>query len=441
MTRVPALALVLALTLACVHSQREPCFSRQHQNAAVNTRAAIAAVGAPVARSLATEQECVLACCSQPVQQGAKCNMVVFNGNKRGGEDNCFLYHCPNERDCPLMKAPPGVRTYDIFKGVIHPSTARPVATTTSTCRPLATTTIAATPAPAPTAAGDAALAPVLVTTTAPKRMDKMAKKQNKTKTNKKTKSHLANEEAGPRTADKLPMNTPPAVTVPPTTSPPPPSTSPPTSPPTTTTAAVTPPPMTMTPPTTNVTPPPIIMTPPTTIWSPLPTATTLPTTTTLLAPVTTQPPPSTTTPPPSTTTPPPSTTTPPPSTTTPPPSTTTPPTTTAMTPPLTVTPTTIPPPTTTSTPSSTLITPTSITSSSRRSQTPKVLVGPHSDTAQNTSVKTATGSLKSGAVAMMVVGAAVLMLALAAGGRKAMESFDRRHYTRLELNDLHYDL
>ncbi|XP_077357593.1 MANSC domain-containing protein 1 isoform X2 [Festucalex cinctus] len=417
-------ALVLALTLACVHSQREPCFSRQHQNTAVNTRVAIAAVGAPVARSLATEQDCVLACCSQPGQQGAKCNMVVFNGNKRGGEDNCFLYHCPNERDCPLMKAPSGVRTYDIFKGVIHPSTARPVATTTSTCRP----TIAATPAPTPTHAGDAALAPVLITTTGPKRMDKMAKKQNKTKTNKKTKSHLPNEEAGPRTADKLPMNTPPPVTPPPTTSPPPPPTTPPTTTTptttttttTTTTAAVTPPPMTKSPPTTNMTPPPITVTPPTTISSPLPTTPTLSTTTTPPRPVTT---------------------TPPPSTTTSPPSTTTPPTTTVIAPPMTVTPTTTPPPTTTSTPSSTLTTPTLITSSSRRSQTSKVLVGPHGDTAQNTSMKMATGSLKSGVVALMVVGVAALMLALAAGGRKAMESFDRRHYTRLELNDLHYDL
>ena len=52
-----------------------------------------------------------------------------------------------------------------------------------------------------------------------------------------------------------------------------------------------------------------------------------------------------------------------------------------------------------------------------------------------------ARGAVKSGMVAFMVLGLAVLTLALAVGGRKAMESFDRRHYTRLELNDLHYEV
>lgn len=41
----------------------------------------------------------------------------------------------------------------------------------------------------------------------------------------------------------------------------------------------------------------------------------------------------------------------------------------------------------------------------------------------------------------MVVLALAVLTLALAVGGRKAMESFDRRHYTRLELNELHYEV
>ncbi|XP_036814352.1 myosin-G heavy chain-like [Oncorhynchus mykiss] len=50
-------------------------------------------------------------------------------------------------------------------------------------------------------------------------------------------------------------------------------------------------------------------------------------------------------------------------------------------------------------------------------------------------------GALKSSLVAVVVVGLAILTLALAVVGRKAMESFDRRHYTRLELNDLHYEV
>ncbi|XP_067110788.1 MANSC domain-containing protein 1 isoform X2 [Osmerus mordax] len=50
-------------------------------------------------------------------------------------------------------------------------------------------------------------------------------------------------------------------------------------------------------------------------------------------------------------------------------------------------------------------------------------------------------GSLKTSLVAVVVVGLAILTLSLAVMGRKAMESFDRRHYTRLELNDLHYEV
>eukprot|EP00063_Salmo_salar_P063863 XP_014038698.1 PREDICTED: muscarinic acetylcholine receptor DM1-like [Salmo salar] len=50
-------------------------------------------------------------------------------------------------------------------------------------------------------------------------------------------------------------------------------------------------------------------------------------------------------------------------------------------------------------------------------------------------------GALKSSLVAVVVVGLAILTLVLAVVGRKAMESFDRRHYTRLELNDLHYEV
>ena len=47
----------------------------------------------------------------------------------------------------------------------------------------------------------------------------------------------------------------------------------------------------------------------------------------------------------------------------------------------------------------------------------------------------------KTSLVAVVLVGLAFVTLALALVGRKAMESFDRRHYTRLELNDLHYEV
>lgn len=53
------------------------------------------------------------------VSKGAKCNMAVFNANKQPSDDNCFLFHCQTEQDCPLMKAQEGINTYDIYKGDI----------------------------------------------------------------------------------------------------------------------------------------------------------------------------------------------------------------------------------------------------------------------------------------------------------------------------------
>ncbi|XP_061618711.1 MANSC domain-containing protein 1 [Phyllopteryx taeniolatus] len=393
---LPRLLLLLLLpALLPARSEPDRCFSRQHPNAVVNARAALAGAGAGAgvavsARALASERDCVLACCSQPGRPGAQCDVAVFDGNKRGGEDNCFLYRCPGRRDCPLAEAPPGVSTYDIFKGANHPSPLRPVGTTTVAM----TTGVGAAPVPG-TAATDAAAAGT---------SEKTGKKLDKTKTTRKTKSHPANEEAGSRTADKRPTSAPPATPPPTTTAP--------------VTVTMTPPPTTITLPPMTVTPPATIATPPTIKSTPPPPTVTPPTTQTPLAPATTTPPTTTQTPPP--------------------PSTTS--TTTAVTPPTTPV---APPPTTATPPPATLTTPTPLTSSSRRSQMSDVLVGPHGDAVQNGSVKTASGAgpSKSGAAVFLAVGVAVLLLALAVGGRKAMESFDRRHYTRLELNDLHYDL
>lgn len=74
----------------------------------------------------------------------------------------------------------------------------------------------------------------------------------------------------------------------------------------------------------------------------------------------------------------------------------------------------------------------------------PKGVVQPEPPLQDQSQAKAATagrGVVKSGVVAFMVLGLVVLTMALAIGGRKAMESFDRRHYTRLELNDLHYEV
>ncbi|CAK6981620.1 MANSC domain-containing protein 1 [Scomber scombrus] len=144
-----AATAVLMLMAAPRVSAVEPetCFSRQHQSAIVNVRLALTRPGAAMdSRVVRSERDCVLACCSKEVKPGAKCNMAVFNANKQASENNCFLFHCQTEQDCPLMKAQEGINTYDIYKGLIHPTTIRPV--TTVAAAATTTTTTPALPTP-----------------------------------------------------------------------------------------------------------------------------------------------------------------------------------------------------------------------------------------------------------------------------------------------------
>ncbi|KAM3588009.1 uncharacterized protein V6R79_019140 [Siganus canaliculatus] len=124
MLRLLLAALLLLTSLPVSTTEPETCFSRQHQSAIVNMQLALnrqsTAMDARVVRS---ERDCVLACCSEEVKPGAKCNMVVFHGNKPAGDNNCFLFHCPSEQDCPLMKALDGINTYDIYKERTTPAT------------------------------------------------------------------------------------------------------------------------------------------------------------------------------------------------------------------------------------------------------------------------------------------------------------------------------
>ncbi|CAG5901018.1 unnamed protein product [Menidia menidia] len=152
---LPRLLVVLAAALAMTSLPAaalgpETCFSRQHQGAAVNARAAMSREGvAAETRAAKTEKDCVLACCSMELRPGARCNMAVFNSHKQSG-DNCTLFHCPSEQDCPLMKAQEGVNAYNIYKGLSHPLNLKPstmtVRTSTLPTTGLATTTTQAPP-------------------------------------------------------------------------------------------------------------------------------------------------------------------------------------------------------------------------------------------------------------------------------------------------------
>ncbi|XP_008292002.1 MANSC domain-containing protein 1 [Stegastes partitus] len=146
-----AAALVVMMSQPVSAVEPETCFSRQHQNAIVNVRMALNRASAAMdARVVRSERDCVLACCSEEVKPGAKCNMAVFNGNKHGGDDNCFLFHCQTDQDCPLTKALDGINTYDIYKGLNHPTIVR-AATTTATSSSTSSTSSSTTTTPAPT--------------------------------------------------------------------------------------------------------------------------------------------------------------------------------------------------------------------------------------------------------------------------------------------------
>ncbi|XP_024146190.1 MANSC domain-containing protein 1 [Oryzias melastigma] len=403
MTSLPASAL-----------ESETCFSRQHRGATVTVQPALNRTAAAMdARLVHSERDCVLACCSEEVRPGARCNMVLFNGKKPAGEENCFLFHCDGEQDCPLMKAPDGVNTYNIYKGLIHPPTLRPVTmTTTTTDALLLTTVLLPTTTVTPTTTTQAPVtttAPPPVITTQPtvtappatttkttsaaaspaptltsKRPNKTSRKQNKS--TKKGKSHGISTQPPLSFTTALPVRTDVKEAGPQRT-----TETPRLQAGTSTTAS-------------------------TTTVATAATATTA----TATAAATTA-------------------------------ATTTPATTAAATTAAATTTNAPPTTTTTSTPTTTVSISTLQSTTTRATAAEGLIIVPKEAVQANHVLqnsgpahgKTAAthGALKSGMVAFMVLALAVLTLALAVGGRKAMESFDRRHYTRLELNDLHYEV
>ncbi|XP_034019666.1 MANSC domain-containing protein 1 [Thalassophryne amazonica] len=448
------LLVTIMLMLMASGMEPETCFSRQHQSAIVDMGFVLHQEGTAMdARLVSSERACILSCCSEEVKPDAKCNMVVFNDLKGPGEENCFLFHCNKEQDCPLKKAQSGVNTYDIFKGVIHPTMIRLVTkeqTTTSapstpTIQPVTTattspavttpqatitttmTTTTTTPATSTTVQPPAATTeapPILIvptlpvattvttttttptpttpfttttaqstTTTTPatptvasiittRKPNKMSKKQNKT--SKKAKIHAVTTTTQKAvTSHVIEMTSR-------VTAEPPPTTKTATFVTTTTTGTIT--------------------TMPTTAMSTIPSTTTpatTPSTTTTVMIIT---------------------------------STATPLPTTAVTTLSTTTTVTVVAEsytTWTSPGSSLVITAKGAVQADQTLQKPVSAV----DRVAQGKAMAARAAMKSGTVAFMVLALAVLTLALAVGGRKAMESFDRRHYTRLELNDLHYEV
>ncbi|XP_051546562.1 MANSC domain-containing protein 1 [Myxocyprinus asiaticus] len=397
-------------------TDKETCYSRQHRDVIVDVRFALANNGTIMSpREKPSEKDCILSCCSEDVTPGVKCNLVVYKPPEDSSGENCIFFHCPSEQDCPLMVAKAGINTYNIFKGLTHPATKVNGRTTAK----LTTTTT--TPTPTTTTTTPTTTTTITTTTT--------------------------------------------STTKPTTTTTPPPTTQTTT---TTTTTTLT------TPATTNTTNTPestegtftesaiilvtMAMTPPTTTTT---TTTTQSTTTTTTTPSTTKRSTSTT----STKAPrapqhPPVKTNRPkkpskplrgpephvvkPVKVTKMPTTQPITTTTTQKPTTTTTTTTVPTTTTTTAPAATERTTAVVleieNDSKERSLDRDSLVPPVLGSAPG-KPKVSRMMWKNSLVAIVVITLVFLVLILALVARKAMESFDRRHYTRLELNDLHYEI
>ncbi|KAF7694206.1 MANSC domain-containing protein 1 [Silurus meridionalis] len=459
-------ALIFLQACSCaLSSSGETCYSRQHRDTVVNVAKALNNQKTVMdKRRKDAERDCILSCCSEELKPGIKCNMVMFKPLSQDGIENCYLFHCETEQDCPLMSVKPGSNTYDIFKGLTHPSTKGKDRVSTMPF------TLTKQP---PTQCTSTTIKPMTTTTTT---------EPTSTTTTTQSSTTTAPSKANPFTtaaselaiilltmpADSMPTTTSPMTTTTTTQ-----STSTTTKLPSTTSTTTTmhpvqppqPPPNPVRPSKKQVRPPkkmasnkvgeiptiqkqatqkPVI---PTTVS----TSTTTTTTTAVTTPTTTT---TTTTPTTTTTTTTPTTTT---TITTPTTTTTTTPTTTTTTTFSTTTTssattkTTIPSTTTTTTPTTTTTT-TTTTSTTTTERTTIVVVEMENDlkNVDSNSDPTASASDKSkeshlmwkNSLALLVVLTLIILtFVVAIVGRRAMESFDRRHYTRLELNDLHYEI
>uniref|UniRef100_A0AAR2K0E1 MANSC domain-containing protein n=1 Tax=Pygocentrus nattereri TaxID=42514 RepID=A0AAR2K0E1_PYGNA len=155
-------------------SNGKTCYSRQHRDAIVDVRVAVERNGAITSsRVKPAEKDCILACCSEEVEPGVKCNMVVYKPSSQAGMDNCYLFHCETEQDCPLVAAKPGTNTYDISKDVIHPTakgngrtTVMPIIHATPVKQPVATQTTSTAMRPTTTTTTPRIMQPSTTTTT-----------------------------------------------------------------------------------------------------------------------------------------------------------------------------------------------------------------------------------------------------------------------------------
>uniref|UniRef100_A0A3B3Q370 Uncharacterized protein n=1 Tax=Paramormyrops kingsleyae TaxID=1676925 RepID=A0A3B3Q370_9TELE len=367
------LVFSLALLWSSSSATTKQCFSKERTNLIINASAAFLA--RTTVLDLINVSPNTIIICAFYFLAVFKCNWAVYRPDKPSGSENCYLFYCEREEDCPLIPMN-GVNSYNIFTGVDYPS-----------MNHLTTTKAATQPSTTPRVTIRVTAKPTYVTTP-------------------------STPTATTHTSTAVTTPTQPVTTTQPTT----------------TTITTLPP---------TITQPSISTTLPS-ITSTEPSITTTTTTTTTTVTTSTQPASSRQT---TTTIQPASTTQQLPATTrTPQPSSTT-----AHTQPTTTLTSTTPTLLMTQR-SAASMTPLQVTAKEAKS----MLVAPpppappttkpgHTNPPKRNTVHQRT--LKSTLEVAVVVGLVFLALVIALVGRKAMESFNRRQYTRLELNDLYYDV
>ncbi|KAJ8367598.1 hypothetical protein AAFF_G00314480 [Aldrovandia affinis] len=122
-----ALLTATLLVLGTVSaSSAQGCFTKPHREMTVNVRVAMAITTTAMRATYApSELHCLRACCAKDTKDFF-CNLAIFKPNKPQGPENCYLFHCMREKDCPLL-AMGGVNTFNIFRDRLAPPTIGPV--------------------------------------------------------------------------------------------------------------------------------------------------------------------------------------------------------------------------------------------------------------------------------------------------------------------------
>nr|XP_014353462.1 PREDICTED: MANSC domain-containing protein 1 isoform X2 [Latimeria chalumnae] len=122
MTWHVAVMLPLLLCVLPSPSAAEHCFTDQMEDVIIDIKAALP-LGVRSREPLytAAAEVCTNLCCDGVKINEKKCNLVIFDFRKHPQQDNCYLFHCPSAEACP-MKTLKGLKSYRIRRDDESPS-------------------------------------------------------------------------------------------------------------------------------------------------------------------------------------------------------------------------------------------------------------------------------------------------------------------------------